>query len=924
MLTISKPLSAGQARAYHQEEFSNAQENYYSEGERIRGEWHGKLAEKWCLRGAVHEEQFRRLSNGQHPVSGEQLVRHQTVREYINEQGKTVKTMEHRAGWDATFSAPKSVSLTALVGGDDRVREAHRASVGLALDEMEPYVQARLGGNLPPERTGNWVAAKFEHDSARPVNGYAAPQLHTHAVFFNLTETTSGETRPLQPQELYRTQQYATAVYRSELAHRLQELGYEIEHGKSGQPEIKGYSREYLDVSSPRRKQIKDHLAMENQSGAAAAQIAAHHTREPKIGLSHEEMQQRHKGMAFEFGDQPDRVKAEAAARARNVDQDAGKKIAHSAVTFAKERNFERDAVADERALLTDALRRSMGGAPLAQVKTDFEERIKSGEFVELQRQGDSPGRAFTTTEMISYERDTINTMRAGQNQHPALATFGTRRTIREFHGHLSDTQHRAVEQILSSRDRVTALEGVAGAGKTTSLAAICEAAERENYTVKGLAPTSRAAQKLEESGITSDTLQRHLAQSYEGHDERKRLYILDESSLASTRQMNEFLHRLQKDDRVLLVGDTRQHQAVEAGKPYQQLQEAGIQTARLDEIVRQTDPALKEVVEKLSRGQVREAMEKLDAGGRVHEIFDRDVRIATIAHEYKKQPEGTLVVSPDNQSRVAINEAIHHVMQDTNRIPYLEYRMKVLVARQEVTGADRQWAAQYESDNVVRYAKGSKTLGIDPGEYARVESVDVKQNHVTIERENGQRLTYDPRRLQGVTLYREAERAFSEGDRIQFTAPNRDQHVANRELGTIEKIDETANLRINLDSGRAIAFNIRENPHLDHGYAVTSHSSQGQTADRVLVHVDTEQGGEKLINRRLAYVAVSRGRYDAQIYTNDKTALAERLGSDVSHRSALEPTRGAGPPVVLTTKPPSSLTQERQRTIERDLSPGR
>src|ERR1700693_649108 len=380
MLTISKPLSAGQARAYHHEEFSNAQENYYSEADRIRGEWHGKLAEKWGLRGAVQEEQFRRLSDGQHPITDEQLVRHQTAREYVNEHGKTVKAMGHRAGWDATFSAPKSVSLTALVGGDQRVRDVHRASVGVALDEMERYAQARLGGNLQPETTGTWVAAKFEHDSARPVSGYAAPQLHTHVVFFNLTETENGETRPVQPQELYRTQQYATAVYRSELAHRLQELGYEIDHGKSGQPEIKGYSREYLEASSPRRKQIKEHLAMENQSGAAAAQIAAHHTREAKIGLSHEEMQQRHKDMAIEFGDQPEHVTAGAKERARDVGQDAGKNIAPSAVTFAKERNFERDAVADERALLTDALSRSMGGATLAPVKGNFEERIKSGE----------------------------------------------------------------------------------------------------------------------------------------------------------------------------------------------------------------------------------------------------------------------------------------------------------------------------------------------------------------------------------------------------------------------------------------------------------------------------------------------------------------------------------------------------------------
>jgi conjugative relaxase-like TrwC/TraI family protein len=186
------------------------------------------------LRGGVQEEHFRRLSDGQHPITGEQLVRRQTAREYKNEHADTVKAMEHRAGWDATFSAPKSVSLTALVGGDERVKEAHRASVVLALDEMERYVQARLGGNLPSETTGKWIAAKFEHDSSRPVDGYAAPQLHTHVVFFNLTETANGEARPLQPQELYRTQQYATAVYRSELAHRLQELGHEIEHGKSG------------------------------------------------------------------------------------------------------------------------------------------------------------------------------------------------------------------------------------------------------------------------------------------------------------------------------------------------------------------------------------------------------------------------------------------------------------------------------------------------------------------------------------------------------------------------------------------------------------------------------------------------------------------------------------------------------------------
>jgi ATP-dependent exoDNAse (exonuclease V) alpha subunit len=186
---------------------------------------------------------------------------------------------------------------------------------------------------------------------------------------------------------------------------------------------------------------------------------------------------------------------------------------------------------------------------------------------------------------------------------------------------------------------------------------------------------------------------------------------------------------------------------------------------------------------------------------------------------------------------------------------------------------------------------------------------VSAKENVVTVEKQSGEQVTYDPRRLQGVTLYRETDRSFAQGDRVQFTAPNREQHIANRELGNIEKIDDSGNLQVRLDSGRAIAFNIRENPHLDFGYAVTSHSSQGQTADRVLFHVDTEHAGEKLVNRRLAYVAVSRGRYDAQLYTNDKTHLTEQLSRDVSHRSAIEPSRESAPSAQKIV-PPSARNQ--------------
>jgi ATP-dependent exoDNAse (exonuclease V) alpha subunit len=162
--------------------------------------------------------------------------------------------------------------------------------------------------------------------------------------------------------------------------------------------------------------------------------------------------------------------------------------------------------------------------------------------------------------------------------------------------------------------------------------------------------------------------------------------------------------------------------------------------------------------------------------------------------------------------------------------------------------------------------------------------------------RENGSETTYDPRRQMGVSVYREQEKAFSVGDRIQFTAPNHELKIANRDLGKVESIAPDGSMRLKFDSGRTLDHEPQRHPHLDHGYAVTSHSSQGQTADRVLVHVDTELAAKDLLNRRMAYVSISRGQWDAQIFTNSRAKLPQALGHDVSHQSAHKPEQAIAP----------------------------
>ena len=890
MLTISKPLSAGQAQSYHQKEFTAKEQNYWSQRGVIAGEWQGRLAEQLGLAGTVSAEDFAKLSQGQHPQTGEQLVRQRASYEYQDADGKTIKTMEHRAGWDATFSAPKSVSLTALVGGDDRVREAHRDSVRVALDQLEHYTQARIGGNHPPETTGRFIAAKFEHDTARPVDGYVAPQLHTHVVVFNVTERDNGQPRAIQPQSLFASQQFATAIYQSELTYRLRQLGYEITAGRSGAPEIKGYTQEYLDASSPRSQQIREYLERTGRSGKEAAEIAAHSTRDRKEIHSPREVMSAHRKLAAAFGHQADAVVR--AARERSQHQE--KRInsldrVQESLTFSRDKNFEREAVVDERALIRDGLRRGMGEITHAQVRANLDTRLASGEFQVVERPQSIPGRQFTTAKTIEAEHEIIRRVREGQNDIKPVLPRPQAIALNDQHPHLNPAQKTVVEDVLSSPDRIQGIQGFAGSGKTTALTAIRSVAVRHGYQVEGFAPTSRAARQLNEAGIEARTLQGFLARTADPNvGERKHFYLVDESSLASTNQMREFLARIGPNDRVLLIGDTRQHQGVEAGRPFEQLQEAGMRTARLDEIVRQKDPALKSAVELLATGQVSAALDVLQQHGRVKEIPNQEERVRAIAKSYVESPENTLIVSPDNASRRELNLAVRQELKATGAVAPEDRNFRLLVQRQDMTGAERSWASHYEIDDVVRYTRGSRAIGIEAAAYASVVAINPSVNELTVKKANGHLAIYDPRRLTGVSVYQEIQREFSVGDRIQFTAPDRSLGVANRDMAAIETIHADGRLFVRLDNNRLIEFNPNEHRHFDHGYAVTSHSSQGLTAERVLVHADTNVHPD-LLNARFGYVSISRASHGATVFTDNMAKLVPQLGADVSKTSALE-----------------------------------
>ncbi|HKX33310.1 MAG TPA: MobF family relaxase [Blastocatellia bacterium] len=888
MVTISAALSVSQARDYYENEYGNPallQTEYYSERGSAKGEWFGKLAAEWGLAGEVTQEQFYRAVEGQHPLTGEQLINHVESRRYINKYGEEVETAEHRAGWDATFTLWKSGVILAYMSGDSELKRAiwqdHIDSVHDALSVMEEYACARIG-NGKHEHSGNFIVSLYHHERARPSEetGYAAPNIHTHAVIMNMTRGTDGEIYAMQEIEFFRSQAFLTAIYRTRMAERMQRRGIALEVDmETGAPEVKGISREYIEAASPRNAEIKrkaaemkDRLESNGHTvteGAGLNQAAAKLNRQSK-NFDVQEMIRRDAELEERFGFQ-----AHAAAQAGRTQgpivrtAEEMERRTKEAVTYGINHVMENEAVNDYRALMTAALNRNMTFTTYDAVLAEVRRREQDGELVEINRRERMAER--TTQRMLDMERRNIKTVLDGKGMQQAMAEGeAAERLVAEIsyrqNLQLNSDQRQAVLKILANKDRIVALQGRAGVGKTTAMRVFREGAERSGYAVCGIAPTTIASKELGKSGIRSQTLESFLLSKQLG-GEGARLIVLDESSLSDTRRINALFKRIGSEDRILLVGDRDQHQAIEAGAPFEQFQRHGVETIWIKQVVRQQELGYREAVTLLQDGKIPEAINLLQRQGRIIEVEDDDERFQAVAERFVARPVGNLAVAPGNKERVAINAIIHRLLQEDGLIDQDDQQTTILVNRDNLTGAEREFAARYKpGQDILRYREGSDIHGIKRGEYGRVVAQEYGRNTLTVEFEDGRTITYDPRRLSGVEVFKEAERAFAVGERIQFRRPF--EHLAaNGELAIIEKIEEK-NFTVRLQDGQRVTMDVEKFKHFDYGYALTSFLSQGQTAEREIVHIDTRMS-DVLVNLRMLKVALTRGVHDVLIVTD-------------------------------------------------------
>jgi len=902
MLVMSKgALSASQAETYYEEKYVH--DDYYSEEQRVVGEWFGRGAEALGLSGEVASEDLRAVLRGQRPSNREALVH--------NANGRT----ERRAGWDATFNAPKSISIQALVGGDTNLAEAHRRAVSRALKELEQYALSRRNGGSEWVSTNNIVAARFDHVAARPSqgidDGYGPdPHLHTHVVIANMTIRPDGAWRGLDPVEIYRSQSFATAVYRSELARETGRLGYAIEvTGADGRWELHGYRREQVMAFSRRRQDIEEALTRRGLNGAAAAQNIAHQSRLSKDHRGEDELRAEWRVRAHEYGIN--------FHKKRSASEPATRVEVKDAVGFALAHTTEREAVIDSRALEAAALQHAMGRADLNEVRNENRRSQERGQLLAVSTSQPVAQTFFTTPEMIALERDNLDLMRVGQGRATPIAQPTEIQQRAAERGLLSD-QAEAAKITLTARDWLTAIEGRAGSAKTTTVGAIAEFAREHAYSVQGFAPTTRAVKSLSEAGVNARTVA-SLVQNPSPPAGEKQFWIVDESSLLSTRQMNRLLHsaREAKIDRIVFLGDQRQHHAIEAGRPMSQMQQAGMPVARLEVIRRQRDPNLRQAVTLAAEGRIAEALMLLENQSRIREISVARDRYEAIAREYlaaHEAGERVLVVSPANDERRQLNSAIRVLLRSRGHIADAGREQVVLVDR-NLTKAQRTHARNYEVGDVVLYRRGSKKLGLAPGGYASVEAIDPKHNRITVGTD-GRTIQYNPKRPSGVEVFRPEHRVFAVGDRIQFRAPDRALKVANGELATVVAID-AAKAVLRTDAGREVSAALQRLRHIDYGYASTSHSSQGGTVDRVVVNIDTLRSVE-LVNRKQFYVSISRARDGVTIYTDDREALRHAVNRNREKSVALEQARIRIQPQIKQTPEVQRRTISHQHGIRR------
>lgn len=910
-------VDTGKTAAY----YTDGMDDYYAK-DGTAMEWQGEGAKSLGLSGPVDKDRFKELLNGQ--ISDTQR---------INRPQKSTDNRNIRTGLDLTIQAPKSVSIQALVAGDGRIIEAHNKAVSAAVAMAEKHAQARTkeNGKTRVENTGNLTVAKFRHETNREKE----PHLHTHAFVLNMTQRADGQWRALRNDEIVKMTKLLGAAYRAELAKEVQKLGYELRHEREGMFELAQISRDQLESFSTRSKKIEERLAEQGLTRETATnaqkQTANLETRKSKTnddrGAIFKEWQKLAKEAGIDLKGRPDKSRDYSAQI--EINKQVEIEAARRAVRYALNHHMERTAVVGERQLIDTAIKHGIGSADHTSIRAEMDRLKQSGflirgesryklaeagkkdnpaltrvQWVErlketglsnedaknrvnqgIQKGGLLPIEAqYTTQTALARERSILSMERKGRNTAEPL--MSKEQAAAKFEGGtLKPGQREAAEMILTTPNQIVGVQGSAGTGKTYMWASVSQPLSAAGYNVKALAPYGSQVKALREEGMTANTVASWLRGKEKDLDGRT-ILLVDEAGVVPARQMEQILrYAEQTGARVVLQGDTQQTKAIEAGRPFDQLQVAGMETAvigdKAGDIQRQKNKELLTAVEWAAAGRADKAIRHITD---IREIRDPLARREQIATDYAKlSPEErgkTIIVTGLNDARIDLNQRIRDKLELSGR--GVDFNTLV---RRDTTQEERRYSRNYRVGDMIQPEKDYKS-GLQRNELYRVTDTGPGNRLTVVPEKGGDAVIFNPSQNTKISVYEPRQTELSVGDSVRITRNDAALDLSNGDRFTVKAVEEgkvtlsDGHKRVTLEAGKGEAL------HLSHAYATTVHSSQGLTVDRIMFDADTKS---QTTAKDVFYVGISRARHEASIYTDDRSKLPKAISRENVKAAAMD-----------------------------------
>jgi conjugative relaxase-like TrwC/TraI family protein len=849
MFTAVAHKKLANAKEYFQEHLS--QNDYYAAGEIQPAQWIGRGVEPLRLTEQVTSEAFCALCENKHPETGERLTQ------------RTQKEGQRRVFYDFTCSAPKSVSVLAVTLNDQRLMDAHAEAARIAFRELENFAVTRVRkpGNQKDRTTGNLVAAAFTHDSSRALD----PQLHTHFAVFNATfDSQEKRWKALEARGLYDAIRYGTAVYRNELAKRVQQIGYRIVPAKHGF-EIEGVPAEVLKRFS-KRSQQRDAVIKEMEAKLGRkltnneVSHAVHQSRAKKVkGILTAEVRER---QLSELSAEERQSLEKLTASVQPPRQPRIAMMENKVLDHAIEHVFERKSVVPEHEVLDAALSHRPGEVDLERLKGALKH------LPDLVR----TERGLTTKQILATELSLIQTVNAGCDSvdplHPGYRPADW----------MGEDQRRASYHVLRTTDRITGLKGLAGTGKTTALKELLAACQEAKVELLFCAPTAAATDVLRKEGFEAKTFQSLLLSK--APLAGNKLIVLDEAGAVGMDDMQR-LFELAKNNRIVLSGDTGQHASVARGDALRILERhSRFQSGQLTAIRRQRKAEYRKAVELAAQKRTTEAFGQLErmaaiieVHGHLHEVVAKSYLNAITANK------SVLLVAPTWNEIEAVTEKVRAELKTSGRLTGEEKEFQVFDSSSWTTAQKRD-VRQYRIGMEIHFRRAVR--GFKKGESVSVFAVE--KGSLKVQRADGSKVVFPLG--QGSALCDVGEKRslkVTAGDKLLLQANavvGRKQFV-NGELVEVKRL---AGESIVLTDGRIIPVDYRT---FAHGYAVTSHASQGKTVDEVLLVASARS--LPAVNQEQFYVSISRGRERCQVFTDDKDLLRSHVTDSSARLAAIE-----------------------------------